>query len=347
MRSLYIASTEGGGGKTTIAVGLCLALRARGIGTGYFKPVGVAKNGDRDADVAFAAEVLGLAEPLEDLCPVTLDEQALRAMGDVQADAMARIEESYGNVAMAHELVVCDGLGEIWQGRFLRLSGADIVTRLGLETLLVSKFTGTRQLDDVCYTHDVLRKRLLGVVFTMIPETRLEVVEHHYVPFLEENGIRTFGCIPSDACLSAVPVSDIASALRGRFLSGEEWASASAETYLIGAMSADHALRYFERVPKKVVVVGGDREDLIRAALQTPTTALILTGSYVPSDAVLAQARAAKVSVVSVAGDTVAAAEGLRRLFGRLRVHERSKIDRVLQLIEERIDLERLLTALR
>ena len=40
LKSLYIASTQGSGGKTTIAVGLCLALRKRGLNAGYFKPVG-------------------------------------------------------------------------------------------------------------------------------------------------------------------------------------------------------------------------------------------------------------------------------------------------------------------
>ncbi len=111
-------------------------------------------------------------------------------------------------------------------------------------------------------------------------------------------------------------------------------------------MSAEHALAYFERVSDKVVVVGGDREDLILAALQTPTAALVLTGSYVPAATVLEQAARAGVAVISVDGDTVAAADGLRRLFGRLRVHERSKIDRIRELVEEHVDVDGLLGAL-
>ena len=64
MRSLYIAATEESAGKTTLAVGLCLALRERGIDAGYFKPVGLADGSDAarpDADAAFVAGVLGLA----------------------------------------------------------------------------------------------------------------------------------------------------------------------------------------------------------------------------------------------------------------------------------------------
>ena len=81
MRSLYVASTEGSGGKTTLSVGLCMALRARGFDVGYFKPVGILPAGSSgelvDDDARFVAEVLGLKEPLSDICPVVLDEDAL------------------------------------------------------------------------------------------------------------------------------------------------------------------------------------------------------------------------------------------------------------------------------
>ena len=347
MNSLYIASTEGGGGKTTLAVGLCLALRSRGVDAGYFKPVGVAEQGQYDDDAVFAADILRLTEDPGDLCPVVLHDNALRAAGSaLQDDAMDRVVDAFQRSVVVHDVLICEGLGEIWQGRFLRLSGADVVARLDLRALLVAKFAGTRQLDDVCYTHDVLRKRLLGVVFSMVPETRIEVVEHHYTPFLAENGIISYGILPSDSQLLAVPVADIAAALDGRFIVGEEWSDALAESYLIGAMSAEHALSYFERAPNKVVVVGGDREDLILAALRTPTAALVLTGSYVPTPAVLERATDAHVAVGSVDGDTVAAADGLRRLFGRLRVHEHSKIDRIGHLVEEHIAVDALLAAL-
>ena len=44
--------------------------------------------------------------------------------------------------------------------------------------------------------------------------------------------------------------------------------------------------------------------------------------------------------------DTVTAADDLRRLFGRLRVKERGKIDLIGELIEEAVDLDRLVADL-
>ena len=74
--------------------------------------------------------------------------------------------------------------------------------------------------------------------------------------------------------------------------------------------------------------------------------ALVLTGSFLPSAEVLQQARKAGVAAISVSGDTVAAADGLRRMFGRLRVQEHSKIDRIRELVDEHVDVDGLLAAL-
>lgn len=351
MRSLYIASTQGSGGKTTIAVGLCLAMRRRGLEVGYFKPVGTlaAREGGavHDEDAAFVARLLGLADDPADICPVVLDEDALHeVLAGSEVDAMHRLEEAYSRVAEGKDVVVCEGLGEIWQGRFLRTSGTDVVRRLGLATLLVAKFAGTRLLDDIIYVKDVLKEHLLGVLFNMVPATRVELVAHQYTDFLARHEITSYGVIASDPRLSAVSVAEIVEALGGTYVVGEQHGDKLVETYMIGAMSPEHALRYFQLTPNKVVIVGGDRAEIILTALDTPTVAVVLTGNYVPSPAVLERAEEAGVPLISVESDTVAAADGLRRLFGRLRVKEPAKIDLIVEIIDECVDVDRLLADL-
>jgi uncharacterized protein len=147
--------------------------------------------------------------------------------------------------------------------------------------------------------------------------------------------------------LSAVSVHEIVTALGGTYVSGEQYGARPAETYMIGAMSPEHALRYFQLAPNKVVIVGGDRAEIILAALDTPTVAVVLTGNYVPSSTVLSRADAAGVALVSVESDTVTAADRLRRLFGRLRVSERGKIDLINGIIDQCVDVERLVGDLR
>jgi uncharacterized protein len=351
LKSLYIASTQGSGGKTTLAVGLCLALRRRGLTTGYFKPVGTlaAEAGGHllDEDATFVAGLLELDDDPGDICPVVLDEDALHdVIAGSDVDAMRRVATAYERVRAGKDLVVCEGLGEIWQGRFLRTSGAEVVAELDLMTLLVAKFAGARLLDDIIYVKDALREHLLGVIFNMVPESRLALVKDEYTRFLEKNEVRSYGALPSNSRLSAVSVSEIVEALGGTYVCGGEYGEHLAETYMIGAMSPEHALRYFQLTPNKVVIVGGDRAEIILTALDTPTVAVVLTGNYVPSPAVLERAEERGVPLVSVESDTVSAADGLRRLFGRLRVKERAKIDLIVTLIDECLDLDRLVADL-
>ena len=351
MKSLYIASTQGSGGKTTIAVGLCLALRRRGLAAGYFKPVGTLASSAGgvllDEDATFVAGLLGLDDELSDVSPVVLDEDALHdVLAGSEVDAMSRVKDAYARVSRGKDLVVCEGLGEIWQGRFLRTSGAEVVAELDLRTLLVAKFAGARLLDDIIYVKDALRHRLLGVLFNMVPQSRLGLVTDQYVGFLEKNGVTSYGALTSHSRLSAVSVAEIVEALDGTYVCGAQFGDRLVETYMIGAMSPDHALKYFQLTPGKVVIVGGDRAEIILTALDTPTVAVVLTGNYVPSPAVLERADARGVPLISVETDTVTATDDLRRLFGRLRVKDRGKIELIAGLIEEAVDLDRLVADL-
>jgi uncharacterized protein len=351
LKSLYIASTQGSGGKTTIAVGLCLALRRRGLTVGYLKPVGTlaSRSGGRmhDEDAAFVADLLHLDDDPADICPVVLDENALHdVLAGSDVDAMHRVEEAFARLSAGKDLVVCEGLGEIWQGRFLSTSGADVVRRLDLATLLVAKFAGARLLDDIIYVKDALKEHLLGVLFNFVPETRLDLVRQEYTAFLAKHDVPSYGVLPSNARLSAVSVAEIVEALEGTYVCGERHGERLVETYMIGAMSPEHALRYFQLTPNKVVIVGGDRAEIILTALDTPTVAVVLTGNYVPSPAVLERAEEVGVPLISVESDTVTAADGLRRLFGRLRVKEPAKIDLIVDLIDECVDLDRLVADL-
>ena len=350
-KSLYIACTQAGGGKTMIAAGLCMALRERGLEVGYFKPVGIARTpagGDRtptvDPDASLLAELLGLDDDLTDICPVVLDEDAIHDIFDASvADPMSRVAKAYARVRRGTDIVICEGLGEIWQGRFLRASGADVVAHLDLMTLLIGKFAGTRLLDDVLYVKEALKQRLLGVLFNMVPESRLDLVRDQYVPLLAEAGISNYGVLSTRPRLAAVSVADLVMELDGAYLCGERHAHELVETYMIGAMNPAHARDYFRVTPHKAVIVGGDRTKIILSALETATVAIVLTGSYVPEPAILARAEERGVALISVAGDTVSAADHLRPLFGRLRALDSANMDLVSQIIAESLDLDRLL----
>jgi predicted transcriptional regulator len=60
-------------------------------------------------------------------------------------------------------------------------------------------------------------------------------------------------------------------------------------------MNADKAIEYFKKSKNKAVIVGGDRPDIILAALETPTACVVLTGGLYPNDILLAKAEEMKI----------------------------------------------------
>jgi uncharacterized protein len=101
--------------------------------------------------------------------------------------------------------------------------------------------------------------------------------------------------------LSSVTIAEIVEELSGTVLSAEENVDQIAESFMVGAMGQDKAMRFFRRRPRKVVVTGGDRSDVQLAALETDTRALVLTGDLPPSAHVLSRAEELGVPMVLVA----------------------------------------------
>ena len=222
LKSLYIASTQGSGGKTTIAVGLSMALRHRGLKVGYFKPVGTlparptAAWSTRTPPSSPACSVSTTTRPTSARSCSTR-RPCTTCWWAPRSTPCSRVEEAYRRIAEGRDIVVCEGLGEIWQGRFLHTSGMDVVRHLELKTLLVAKFAGARMLDDIIYVKDALKDYLLGVLFNMVPETRFELVDDEYTGFLEKNGVASYGVLESNSRLSAVSVGEIVEALGGTY----------------------------------------------------------------------------------------------------------------------------------
>ena len=101
-------------------------------------------------------------------------------------------------------------------------------------------------------------------------------------------------------------------------LSGEEFLDNIVISYLIGAMEAEEAIRYFRRSTKKAVITGGDRSTLALTALETDTSVLIFTGNIHPTDQILSKANNKKVPCLIVKTDTFSTVRKLteKRILG-------------------------------
>ena len=345
---LYITAAGEHDGKSAVALGLCLALRRRGYDAGYFKPVGrLARHQGKvqaDADAIAAREILELEDSLEDICPVTLTAQiaddALSGRRKSKTHAAA-ISMALSRISQKRDVVVMESLGDPGRGAFLGLSPAEIAQLTKAHALLVAGYGGTSMLDRILAGRTMLGRRLMAAVVNRVPKARIERVETGYHSFLEQRGIDLFGVIREEPRLSAVTVGEIRERLGAEMLTAADGgAERLVNSILVGAMNQEHALRYFQRVKDKAVVTGGDRSDIILAALETPTAVVVLTGHLQPAASVVGRAEELGVPLLLTGHDTMAAANEIHELFGHARVREKGRLDLMVKLIEKHMDVD-------
>jgi BioD-like phosphotransacetylase family protein len=210
--------------------------------------------------------------------------------------------------------------------------------------LVVTRYDGILAADRALAAREALGDRLIGAIFTAVDEPEAGAAAEIVAPALERRGLPVLGLMPAERALLAISVGELVRGLSGRLIVGVEAGDNLIEHLVIGAMNAEAALTYFRQRANKAVVTGGDRTDLQLAALETPTTCLVLTGNLYPSPQVVERARAQRVPIVLVEQDTLGAVREIERLFTAARFRQPRKVERLMPLLEEQVDLPRLLT---
>src|SRR5829696_9554565 len=126
MRQLYLAATGQNRGKTTAALGLLDGFLARGLRTGFMKPVGqrtVIDDGmPADEDAVLMKSVFGLTESYEAMSPIHIPRGFTKSYiaGDVVEDLGARIRDAHAEFA-GHDIVLIEGTGHAGVGAVIGL----------------------------------------------------------------------------------------------------------------------------------------------------------------------------------------------------------------------------------
>jgi hypothetical protein len=349
---LYIASTSGYSGKTLLALALSRIWSACGVSVGYVKPLGKipVMEGKNlvDGDALFLARELGLSGSLEDICPVVITQDLL--MGAYRRERLRlreRVGRAVANAASAVEILLLGGAANLRDGFFLGLSPLDMISSLDCRVLLVDRFEGEKSMDQVLWAAGILGERLLGVVLNRVAPSKETFARDVVRPYFESGKIRVFGVIPVDPLMDSISVAVLAEGLSAVVASGEDRMDTMVERFCVGAMDVEGALRVFRRIPRKAVVTGGMRADIQHAALETDTKCLILTGGVTPGERVRHRARMMGVPVLVVKTDTMATVERFEQLLGRVRIREKVKSERAVDLVDKHVDAGGILSCLR
>lgn len=351
MACLVVASTHPYAGKSGIVAALLLEAADRGLQAAYFKPFGTvpvtASGITTDRDVAYLSTLATVSAPLESVCPVVRTPGLIEAtLGGDATTLLPRVLDAYRDVAARADVVFIEGPSDLTQGRAFGLDLASLVRLLCGHVLLIDRLGPADIPEDLLLAHDTLGASLSGVLINDVPSERMSTIVDDVVPYLTSQGVRVLGVLEHDASLSAVTVADMVVELDGRVLAAADHLEASVESFMVGAMGHDKALRYFQRRDHKAVVTGGDRADVQLAALETDTVAIVCTGTTLPSSIVLGRAEEMGVPVIMAEMDTLTAVTRLEDTFGRVRIHEPVKVGRIREMLTANADLDAVFSSL-
>jgi BioD-like phosphotransacetylase family protein len=344
MIPVVIGSVTEYSGKSLIWLGMGLKLGEDGLRVGFFKPLGAlpirVEGALVDEDAVFLRKAISVKDPLDSICPVVLTEEVLNdLLRGKRPWVRQRVMENFQRLSKDKDVLLIHALGGLDSGTAAGLSLMDLVTETGGKVIFVDKFEDPiATLDAFLHAKEVLKDKLLGVIFNLIPPARVRHINEMVAPYLKSKEVDTLGVIPKDPLIGAVPIRELVRVLGGELLYGEDRLEDLVEHIMVGAMTVESALKYFRRVANKAVITGGDRSDIQLAALETPTSCLILTGGFYPSELILSRARENRIPVVVVKADTATAVESCESLSSHLQRWSEAKLPRIREVVKREIN---------
>lgn len=352
MKSIYITSVGPHSGKTAFILALGKQLMAKSQKVGYFKPLSFQpwRIGGKlaDEDSAFVKEVLNLQTEPWDLCPVIVTHEFLNEQLQVKGngDLLDSVVEKASQAAKDVDVMLFEGGGSLRDGYVVGMPSHKVAEKLDTQVLAIVRFRHLVHLiDDTLAAQTRLGESLGGVVINRVPADAMEFVTKSAIPYLERKGIPVFGVLPETSTLEALTTQELSDVLEAELLTESYNPDALVESLMVGAMTAESALHRFRKQKNKAVITGGDRSDIQLAALETSTTALVLTGNLHPSPLVVKQAEDLGVAVFLVPGSTIETVESVERIFGKTRMGQHAKLEKFESLVQQFINLDKLYKA--
>ncbi len=352
-QAIYIVSNKELSGKSVVTIALALIFRDLGKKVGYFKPIGLGyaidERGEHfDEDAHTIRSILNLKISADQICPVTAHKEAFldQLMNFGISEVFDKIKTSFSIASEGKEIILIEGPPFMSVGSFINCSAPKLASVFEAKIILVEKFEDDLTLDNIIQARDYCMKwnvSFLGVILNQVSSNKMYKAKNVIKPALEKNGINVLGIIPEDKMLNALTVKEIYSVIGGKILAGKNGIEKTVQSFLIGAMTPESAVKYFRKTKDELVITGGDRTDIIFAALEAGVSALVLTGNLYPSVKIFPRADELSVPVILVPFDTYTTLQMMQRMVGKIKPTDNERIKRALKLVKENVDWKQIL----
>ena len=240
-------------------------------------------------------------------------------------------------------LNILEGAGSLYEGLVYGLSLPQLAKSLNAKVLVVNLWEDCKSVDALLDAKKQLGKYFAGAVLNAVKPSEIENIKKTIIPSLGKFGIEVFGAMPKSPLLRSVTVGELIRRLKASVICCPDKNQLLVETLSIGAMGVNSAMEFFRLRRNMAVVTGADRTDIQLAALEASTQCLILTGIGDPLPQLIHRAEELEVPILKVDIDTLSCVEVIEQAFGHVRLHESIKASYATQLVQENVDIDRIL----
>jgi len=309
----------------------------------------------RDNDATMMKKLLELDDSLEDLCPVLLSREFIlkNLSKEERKETIKKITDAFQKIASKYEVIIVEGQQRNQDMAVLGLCNPVLGKFLQIKSILIASGNDYSLMDDIFlqseyFTHN--KAELVGVVFNNVSSHAVETIKKEFIPVIKnQTGLKSFGIIPIESKLISPTVNDIFKIIGGQIIESDNPESKLklVENILVGAMNPENALKYFRRTINNCLITGGDRPDLMNAAIETGQfTLLIATGSLYPPVPIQVKAREHNIPIILVPHDTNTTAKLLANATGYISLEDKNKILLSEEVIRKYVNWKDLLDSL-
>ncbi|KAF1054036.1 MAG: Phosphate acetyltransferase [Stenotrophomonas maltophilia] len=365
MHTFFIAPTGFGVGLTSISLGLIRALQRAGLKVGFYKPIAQPHPGDTGPERSseLVARTHGLAAP----APLAL-EKVERMLGDgLLEDLLETIIQQFQSASAGKDVMIVEGMVPTRHVSYAARVNIHLAKSIDAEVLLVSapENETLKELSDRLEIQAQLfggphDPKLLGVILNKVRDQddegrplegdaaaqRYAARLHEQSALLRNGQFRLLGCIPWQDELNAPRTRDVADLLDASVLNAGDYEQRRVQKIILCAPSAPNTVHLLK--PGVLVVVPGDRDDIILAACLAamngvPLAGLLLCSGLAPDARIMELCRSALQSglpVLTVNTGSFDTAGNLSRMNKEIPVDDRERAERVTEYVAGHIDFD-------
>lgn len=357
---IFIAATEQDTGKTTTSLGLYSALRERFPRIGYIKPVGqrfTEVDGCRiDEDSLLMQTVYQTRIPIKDMSPITIEPDFTRRyINEANHEALVRrLRHSFDRATWEKDFAIIEGSGHAGVGSVFDLSNASVARILGSKVLLVVPGGIGLPIDEGALNKALFDREgveVVGVVMNKVMAGKIEQVSDFARRGFERLGLELLGVMPVQKKLEEPSLQQIADTIRGKFFCNARFSRNHATGVVIGAVSSANIRHKF--APGTLLVVPGDREDIVLAAISEASewsdgrlSGLVLSDDLKPHARLLEMLEKTNLPVVFSSMDSYTIAQRILSLTIKIQPGDTDKIESIQELVARHLNIPRLLQKL-